>query len=271
VVKTKFMVTGGTGYIGVNLIKHLQSIDCTYFNYDFTLGYDILDERVLYQKMKGCDAVVHLAAVADVSYCEKNICEAMEVNVLGTCNVVATAKMCRIPVIMISTFAAKAAHNVYGLTKRLAEKVVLNSEYITNIDGVRGSIKLNVVLRLANIYGGIGYLQKKRSAVSTFIKHKKNGVVATIYGDGSNERDFVHVSDVCNAIVMAVGAPPGVYEVCTRKYTSIKELADLIGVTYEFAPPRSVDVDKIPYERGKDALGWKPKVKLEDGIKDMLK
>ena len=158
---------------------------------------------------------------------------------------------------MISTFAAKAAHNVYGLTKRLAEKVTLRGE-------------ANIVLRLANIYGGIGYLQKKRSAISNFIKHKNGGVVATIYGDGTNERDFVHVSDVCNAIVMAFGAPSGTYEVCTRRYTSIKELADLIGVEYEFKSPRPVDVDRIPFEPGEDALGWDPKVNLEDGIKELL-
>lgn len=257
--------------MGMNLIKHLQSIDCTYINYDSTLDYDILDEKTLYREMRGCDAVIHLAALPDVSYCEKNIGEAIEINALGTCNVVAAAKMCVIPVIMISTFAAKTAHNVYGLTKRLAEKAVLSSEHTIRKDGVMTVIKLNVVLRLANIYGGIGYLQKKRSAISTFIKHKKAGAVATIYGDGSNERDFVHVSDVCNAITLAIGAPPGTYEICTRKYTSIKELADLIGVAYEFASPRSFDVKKIPYGRGNDALNWKPKIKLEEGIKEMLK
>jgi len=171
---------------------------------------------------------------------------------------------------MISTFAVKA-DNVYGLTKRLAEKAVLRSEYVIEQDGKPTILKLNVVLRLANVYGGIGYLQKKRSAVSSFVKHKKNGVVATIYGDGSNERDFVHVNDVCNAILLAFSADPGVYEICTKKYTSIKELADLIGVEYEFMPPRPVDVQKIPHESDNDGLGWKPKISLKKGIKEMLK
>ncbi len=267
----KVMITGSSGYIALNLIKHLQGVDCTYVKYDSTLGMDILDERLLYQKMKGCDAVVHLAALPNVSYCEKNIEEAIEINLLGTCNVVNEAHRCEIPVIMISTFAAKAAHNVYGMTKRLAEKVVLASEHLIRVDDEITMTKLNVVLRLANVYGGIGYLQKKRSAVSAFIKHKKNGITATIYGDGSNQRDFVHVDDVCSAIMLAFGAPPGIYEVCTKKYTSIKELADLIGVNYEFASSRAVDVNKIPYERGNDVLGWKPKVKLADGLKEMMK
>jgi UDP-glucose 4-epimerase len=256
------MITGGSGYIGMNLIKHLREADCTYINYDSDRGMDILDERMLYQKMKGCDAVIHLAALPDISYCEKNI--------LGTCNVVDAAKRLIIPVIMISTFAVKA-DNVYGLTKRLAEKAVLRSEYVIEQDGKPTILKLNVVLRLANVYGGIGYLQKKRSAVSSFVKHKKNGVVATIYGDGSNERDFVHVDDVCNAILLAFSAAPGVYEICTKKYTSIKELADLIGVEYEFMPPRPVDVQKIPHESDNDGLGWKPKISLKKGIEEMLK
>jgi UDP-glucose 4-epimerase len=253
----KFMITGGSGYIGMNLIKHLKSLDCTYVNYDATLNCDIMDERTLFKEMRRCDAVIHLAALPDVSYCEKNIEEAIEINILGTCNVVTAARICEIPIVMISTFAAKAAHNVYGMTKRLAEKVALRS-------GV------NVVLRLANVYGGIGYLQRKRSAMSNFIKHKKGNVIATIYGDGSNERDFVHISDVCNAIVMAFGAPSGIYEVCTKRYTSIKALADLIGVEYEFKPPRPVDVDRVPFDPDEDALRWKPKVLLEDGIKEML-
>lgn len=253
----KFLITGGSGYIGMNLIKHLQQLDCTYINYDATLGYDIMNEYTLYREMKGCDAVIHLAALPDVSYCEKNIEEAIEINLLGTCNIVTAAKRCMIPVVMISTFAAKAAHNVYGLTKKLAEKVVLR-------------VDDNVVLRLANIYGGIGYLQKKRTAISNFVKHKKHDLVATIYGDGSNERDFVHISDVCNAIVMALGAPTGIYEVCTKRFTSIKELADMIGVEYEFKSPRQVDVDKVPFEHGENTLGWEPMVSLEDGIKELL-
>jgi len=251
------MVTGGSGYIGMNLIRHLQKQDCTYINYDLRLGHDLLDERGLYQQMKGCDVVVHLAALPGVSYCEKNIDEAIEINLLGTCNVVRAANTHEISVILMSSFAAKT-DNVYGLTKRLAEKVTLQSS-------------LNVVLRAANVYGGIGYLQKKRSAIASFVKHKKAGVMATIYGDGTDERDFVHVDDVCNAVILAFGAPSGIYEICTRRYTSIQELADMVGVEYEFTSSREVDVHKVAHDAVEEALGWKPTIKLEDGLKELLK
>ena len=72
----KFFISGGSGYLGRNLIRILQQEDCTYKNYDLALGYDILDEQRLFREMKGCDAVFHLAALKSVTYCEKNIEEA---------------------------------------------------------------------------------------------------------------------------------------------------------------------------------------------------
>ena len=253
----KFFIIGGSGYIGINFIFTIRDMDCSYVNYDTILGFDIMDEKSIYQTMKACDAVIHLAALPDVSYCEKNIEEAIEINVIGTSNVVNAAKTCEIPVIFISTFAAKTCHNVYGVTKHLAEKLVLRNG--------------GVVLRLSNVYGGIGYLQKKRSAISSFIKCKLNDVPATIYGDGSDERDFIHVNDVCKAILASFGARPGIYEICTKHSTSIKNLADIIGVQYTMNPPRSVDINKIPYDSEEFDLGWTPKIRLEDGLKELMK
>lgn len=252
----KIFLTGGSGYLGINLRRHLEKHDCTIFNYDLTAGYDILEESQLYRYMKGCDAVIHLAGQPDVSYCERNIEEAVDVNVIGTRNVAHTAGLLEIPVVFVSTFAAKSAHNVYGMTKRLAEMIVLRNH--------------GVVLRLANVYGGLGYLTRKRSAMASFVRHKRQGLSAEIFGDGSARRDFIHVDDVCQAVIQSLGAPPGIYEICTGKQTSIVELADLIGVPYEFRAPRTGDIKEVPSEPNYDALGWKPEVELENGIKELL-
>lgn len=252
----RIWVSGASGYIGINLSKMLQDKEIDYFNYDMTLGYDIMDERTIFQTMKGCDAVIHLAACPGITYCERNIVEAVETNILGTNNVAQVADLLQIPMVFSSTFAAKTAHNIYGVTKRLAEILVL----------MRGG----VVLRLANIYGGIAYLAKKKSALASFISHKKAGLSAEIFGDGTATRDFVHVRDVCDAMLMAVGAPLGVYEICTGRQTSIKEAADLIGVEYEFTTPRQGDINAIPHDADFGVLGWKPKIKLEDGLKELL-
>lgn len=252
----KIWVSGGSGYIGINLRKLLQDRGIDHFNYDATLNYDIIDERTIYQTMKGCDAVIHLAACPGITYCERNIVEAVETNILGTNNVVQAASILKIPLVFSSTFAAKTGHNIYGVTKRLAEILVL--------------MKDGVVLRLANVYGGIAYLTRKKSALSSFVAHKKAGLSAEIFGDGSATRDFVHVRDVCEAMLMAVGAPMGVYEICTGHQTSIKDAADMIGVEYELSPPRRGDIDAILADADFGVLGWEHKIKLEDGIKELL-
>ena len=77
----KVWISGGSGYIGKNLRKHLDKMDCDYFNYDLTMKYDILDGHQVYRYMKGCDAVIHLAGIPDVTYCERNIAETIDVHV----------------------------------------------------------------------------------------------------------------------------------------------------------------------------------------------
>ena len=253
----KIWISGASGYIGVNLIKLLQELECDYFNYDLTYGYDILNDGQVRKTMKGCDSVIHLAAQPNITYCEKNIEEAVETNVYGTVVVARVAKYYDLPVVFISTIAAKTAHNVYGLTKRLAEKIVLNNG--------------GVVLRLANVYGGLGYLSRKNTALASFINHRAKGLEATIYGDGSATRDFIHIEDVCQAIVHGLTAPPGVYEICTGRQVSIKELADMVGVTYKHASERAGDISNIPMEPSIEALGWSPMIQLEEGLEELKK
>ena len=253
----KIWMSGGSGYIGMNLRKHLQEIDCTYLNFDTTLDYDIMDPRKIYQTMKGYDVALHLAALGNTTYCERNIEEAVEVNVLGTMNVAEATHTLQIPLVFPSTFAAKTCHNVYGLTKRLAELIVLKS--------------YGVVLRLSNVYGGLGYMVRKKTAMANFVGSMKAGIKAEIMGDGLATRDFIHVDDVCRAFIGAIGAPPGIYEVCTGRQTSIKDLAEMVGVKYEFIPPRRGDIDSIEGTPDTEALGWKPKISLEDGLKELMK
>jgi len=253
----KLFCTGLSGYIGCNLTRHIQEHGCSYVNYDIKNGYDLLDTETMRRLMSGCDAVIHLAALPNISYCEKNIKEAVTVNVHGTFNVVDAAKSYGIPVVFMSTAAAQNPQNVYGLTKRLGEKMVLDGG--------------GIVLRCSNVYGGVGYLENKRSAISNFINSWKNGKLATIYGDGSAIRDFIHVDDVCRAIVAALKASPGIYNVYSGQKASILELAEIIGVEYELAPERLGDVKVKEGERSDYVFGWSPQITLENGLEELKK
>ena len=253
----KIWMSGGSGYIGKNLRKHLDKMDCDYFNYDLTMGYDILDGQQIYRSMKGCNAVVHLAGVPDVTYCERNIIEAIELHVFGTHNIVSVAESLRLPTVFASTIAAKTLHNVYGISKYLGELIAIKAG--------------GVALRFTNVYGGIPDEKHNRAVIERFVRFKKGGMSAEIFGDGSALRDFIHVNDVCQAIIHGLGAAPGVYEIGTGRQTSIKEVADMIDVEYEMKTKRVGDITEIDYVPDNESLGWKPTIKLEDGIKEMLK
>ncbi len=207
--------------------------------------------------MKGCDAVVHLAGIPGVTYCERNVMEAIDLHVYGTKNVAISAESLKLPMVFSSTIAAKTLHNVYAISKYLAELIV------SRMDGV--------ILRFTNVYGGISDTAHNAAALERFVIYKKGGVPAEIFGDGAAKRDFVHVTDVCRAIVYGLGAPPGIYEVGTGEQTSIKELAEIIGVKYTLTDKRVGDITEIEYSPDLQALGWKPEIKLKDGIKEMMK
>lgn len=132
------------------------------------------------------------------------------------------------------------------MTKRLGEEIVLKAG--------------GVVLRLANVYGGAGYLDK-RTAMANFVRLRREGGKATIHGDGSAERDFVEMGDVCRAFIAALNADSGIYRVCTGALTSIREMAELVGVEYGFAPAR----ERPPVYKA--LKGWKPMVSLEEGLR----
>lgn len=202
--------------------------------------------------MTGCEAVIHLGAIASIPFCRDHPEEAIDVNIHGTMNVAWAAKERALPLVFTSTLAAKNPSTIYGLTKRLGEEIVLKAD--------------GVVIRAANVYGGYGYLENKTNALSNFVNAKKRGEVATIQGDGSAKRDFVHVDDVCSALIAGTKTKSGIYEICTGRETSILELAEIIGVKYEFAPARK----QIAEEFDQSVLGWKAEVKLEDGLKCLI-
>lgn len=246
----KILVTGSGGYIGRNLTPLIEENDHTIISYNLTEGHDIMDATKVMEASEGCDAIIHLAALADIPYCERHPLEAIKTNILGTINVAQAAGRHGVPLVFISTFGAKNPRDVYCLTKRLGEEIVLKND--------------GVVLRLSNIYGGERYLMKK-NVVANFINAKRNGRRAAVHGEGSQKRDFIHVDDVCRAILISLKARPDVYYICTGKQTSILELAQAIGVNHDLSPMKAGYADRSSY--GRPLPGWKPRIFLEEGLK----
>jgi UDP-glucose 4-epimerase len=285
------VVTGGAGFIGSNLVDALlaRGDEVTVVdnlasgkreNVDAAARFveaDIRDDRL---SLDG-DVCFHLAAQADVNTSVQRPGYDASVNVLGTVNVLEAARRAGARVVFSSTGGAiygdverpageddeRRPVSPYGIAKLAAE------EYLRGWNRIHGTH--HVVLRFANVYGPRQDSGLEGGVVAIFLERMARGDGTTIFGDGGQTRDFVHVDDVVRALLTAAGRDGGTFNVGTGAETSVNRLHELCraaaGVdeppSYEAArlgdARRSVlDVARIEHE-----LGWTPQVPLDDGLR----
>jgi UDP-glucose 4-epimerase len=138
-----------------------------------------------------------------------------------------------------------------------------------------------VILRLFNVYGP-KQSRAYAGVIIEFIRRVSRGEPPVIFGDGGQTRDFVHVSDVVEAIMLSLrneGAR-GVFNIGSGESVTINYLANLILRLMDkdylnpiYAPPRPGDIRHsiADISRARKELGFKPRVKLEVGIKELIK
>jgi UDP-glucose 4-epimerase len=155
----------------------------------------------------------------------------------------------------------------YALTKRLGEELVLHWGQV---------YKLPVVsLRFFNVYGPRSRTSGTYGAVfGVFLAQKLAGKPFTVVGDGKQTRDFTYVTDIADALLQVAGSEvrEEVYNLGSGSTYSVNRLVELLGGPAIFVPKRPgepectfADITKI-----RKALGWNPRVSLEDGVKRML-
>ena len=182
----KVLITGGHGYIGHNLKVFLRSKGYHVDVCDKDWGAENLDE--LYEYSDG--GVVHLAALSGIIACKNDPYRAIHDNILTAQNVFGLTNTDSIPVVFTSSQAAKTpASSIYAFIKKVIEELAYEYAYENSF-----------VLRLTNVYGGEYYLEKKNTVVKKFINQYRNNNPLMIQGNGDQERDFIHVDDVCRAI-----------------------------------------------------------------------
>ena len=204
----KILVTGSSGYIGTHLCAYLAANGYEVTGVDRIVGgtgchefihQDILDTNQIEGEY---DTVVHLAALVQVGMSHLCPMEYYRTNVIGTMNVLERLNYNNF--ILASTCQVDEPH-VYGTSKRMAETIVRN--YCSLND------KSHTVFRFGNVVGSAGYLPTNMDGLMyNLIKAKETGVFK-LYGDnyytrdGSAERDYIHVSDICHAIDKAIQMP----------------------------------------------------------------
>ncbi len=233
------------------------------------------------------DVVYHLAAQASVSVSMREPREDIETNVLATVELARAAADagCR-RFVFISSGGAMygqpdtlpapestrvAPESIYGASKAAAE---LYLQVVARQTGMEVA-----VVRPSNVYGPWQDPHGEAGVVAIFAQRMLRGEPVTIFGDGSQTRDYVYVGDVVAAVRAAADAPePATCNVCTGVETSTQQIFDgLAGLTgYErpviYGPERPGDIARIALDPGHAGLawGWEPRVALDDGMRETV-
>jgi len=222
----------------------------------------------------------HLAAQADVRVSIAQPVFDAEVNLLGTINVLESARASDAQVVFSSTGGA-----IYGECERPAGEdsprrplapygtsKLAGEEYLATWSRLYGAG--HVALRYGNVYGPRQDPHGEAGVVAIFFGRIADGQELHIYGDGSQTRDYVFVADVVAATLAAAQAPAGVYNVGTAVETSVVDLAEACkrasGVDAEvvFDPARLGELARsvLDPSRAEQAFGFRPGTSLDDGL-----
>ncbi len=288
------IVTGGAGFIGSHLVDALlERGDGVLVIDNLSRGYrervppeaEFVERDIreplgdLFARFRP-EACFHLAAQADVRVSVARPDEDAAVNVIGSVHVLQAALEQGTKVVFSSTGGAIYGErprpareddpleplSPYGMAKLAAEG------YIATWNRLHGSG--HTVLRYANVYGPRQDAELEGGVVAIFFDLMRKGARATIYGDGKQTRDFVHVSDIVAATLAAFEAE-GLFNVASGEETSVLELHDLCRRASgtegepEFAPERLGEIRRSVLDptRGQEALGWTAKLSLEEGLR----
>jgi UDP-glucose 4-epimerase len=302
----RILVTGGLGFIGSNLVDRLISTDEVTVLDDLSSGRignvtqhlenpkfrlvrgSILDPGMIDEAIEGASAVVHLAAVVSVALSTERPLLVHRVNVEGTLNVLESCSNHPVERLVFASSAAVYGNdltppfredyqsnpsNLYGATKEAGEAYV--KAYAETHD-----LK-TVILRLMNVYGPRRSPGPYAGVITKFAEATSLGKPLTVYGDGEQTRDFIHVSDAVEAMASAVHKDQAIghtFNIGTGKPTTINKLAGIFsrltdtGCQINHVPPRRGEVRASwsNIEKAKKVLEYKPKVSLENGIKSFM-
>jgi UDP-glucose 4-epimerase len=289
------IVTGGAGFVGSHVVDALLArgdevavIDSlvTGKRENVPAGAE-LREHDIREPLDGIfgdarpDVVFHLAAQADVRVSVERPVEDAEVNVIGTVQVLEAARRQGVDQVVFSSTGGAiygectgpaAESQPVGPVSPYGTAKLAGEEYVRAYNRLYGTI--NVVLRYGNVYGPRQDPHGEAGVVALFLGALADGRQATIFGDGSQTRDYVYVGDVARATLAALGQEGGVFNIGTGRETSVLELYDLCrraaGSDAEAvqAPARAGELlrNVLDPSLAADTLGFMPLVGLEDGL-----
>ncbi|HEX6934096.1 MAG TPA: NAD-dependent epimerase/dehydratase family protein [Streptosporangiaceae bacterium] len=295
----RVIVTGGAGFIGSHLTDAFlaRGDDVTVID-DLSAGRQArLDERVVLNKVSVTDArllgsavgsaspdlICHLAAQIDVRASVARPAADAQTNVIGTINVLEAARAANARVLLCSTGGALYGRDApipsmedvlplpespYGIAKHCAE------QYLGLYNRLHGTA--HSVLRLANVYGPRQDPAGEAGVVPIFCSQILAGRRPTIFGDGTQTRDYVYVGDAVAAFLAAADQRrPGTWNIGTGTEVSVLDLVRVVAAVtgrradYSLAPARPGELlrSALAVDKARLDLGWKATTGLEDGVR----
>ena len=301
-----YLVTGGAGFIGSNIVEELLRRGATVRVADnFSTGRrenlkavadriellegDLSELDFARRAAQGVDYILHQAAIPSVPRSVADPLESNRSGVQATLNLLVAAKEAGVKRLVFASSSsiygeatsgpkhedmALAPLSPYGVSKLAAE------HYCRSFYTVYGFE--TVCLRYFNVFGPRQDPTSEYSAViPRFITALLAGKPPTIYGDGEQTRDFTFVGNIVAAnlhVLAAPQAPGGFYNVAMGRATSLNQLVDMLNeligsnVRASHAPPRPGDIKHSTADVGKirEALGYMPAISLVDGLKQTV-
>lgn len=264
--RTKWLITGGCGFIGTSLIADLMRegghavriVDnltvgghddlarvCEYTEAEADAPFpesgvqlvkgDIRDAELAVNACKGAEVIVHLAANTGVAPSVENPRLDCETNVMGTLNYLEAARANEVPAFVFASSGAPVGECTPPIHEELAAHPV--SPYGASKLAGEGYCSAycrtfgvqTVSLRFGNVYGPLS--GHKSSVVAKFIRRAMQGKTLEIYGDGKQTRDFIYIGDLVRAVRLAAtrtGVGGEAFQIATAAETTVGEVADML-------------------------------------------
>lgn len=296
VMNYNVLVVGGGGFIGGHVVTALQeagsnvrvldliSYSKANLNVDWITG-PISDDTLVAAAANGCNAVIFLAN-ASLPGSSQASYESEAVHHVGA--TLRVAEICRSQGVDRFIFASSGGTvygydapldglvedgptrplNGYGVSKLSIEQYL----HLINKQGIMRTLSL----RVSNPYGEGQRAHRAQGVVAAAMQHAMAGTVMPIWGDGSVERDFIHVEDVASAFVsgLSYDGSSTVINIGSGKSRSIKSVLDATrrhtgrDLVADYQPDRLIDVRRnvLNINRAQNELGWKPQIDFDQGI-----